>query len=154
MNRRTIGVVVIVALAIASTMLRDYLFVNLNYQMDHLAEQTAYSYAHSRFQAQVAHLDLADLVRWKWFLAIAFVLFSLLLAIGLSRILFGDHRYARPIVFGYAALGCASFLFHWLSSGADAWYNISVKLLHALQYPVILLFIWGAHQLWSLRRAG
>jgi cell division protein FtsW (lipid II flippase) len=154
MNRRTAGLVVIVLIAVVIGSLREYLFVNLNYQIDHLANGTAYSYAHSRFQLQVSGLHLQDLIRLKWFLAIAFVLVSLLLSIALARLLFGDHRYTRAIVFGFVAIGCLSFIFNWFSNGADGWYNISIKLLHAIQYPVILLFIWGAYQLSRMRRQG
>ncbi|MDQ3101751.1 MAG: hypothetical protein M3R08_10225, partial [Bacteroidota bacterium] len=76
----------------------------------------------------------------------------LVLGIVLSRILFGDHRHARLLLICYVILGSAALLFNALSNGSDGWYNISVKLLHTLQYPVVLVFIWAASQLSVVRR--
>jgi cell division protein FtsW (lipid II flippase) len=152
MSRRAWGMLVIVVVAVLLGALREFLFINLNYQIDHLEHGRAYSYAHSKFQRLVAGIDLQGLVILKWVWSGAYVLIMLILGILLSRLLFGDHRYAYPIVIGYIIIGILALLFHGISSGADAWYNIGVKLLHALQYPVILIFIWGAAQLAAFRR--
>lgn len=152
MSRRTAGMLVILAIAVLLGALREFLFINLNYQIDFLGHQREYSYAHSKFQVFVQGMELKDLVLFKWSLAGLYVLVMLLLGILLSRLLYGDHRHARSLVIGYTALALLALLFHAISNGADGWYNISVKLLHALQYPIILVFIWAGSQLASFRR--
>ncbi len=152
MSRRAVGMVVILVVAIVLGALRDWLFTNLNYQIDFLQNNRAFSYAHSRFQAFASAMDLGTLWTLKWALSSLYILVMLTLGIALSRMLFGDHRYALALVVGFGVVGVLALLFHGISSGADAWYNISVKLLHALQYPVVLIFIWGGAQLAAYRR--
>ncbi|MDQ3100486.1 MAG: hypothetical protein M3R08_03800 [Bacteroidota bacterium] len=152
MNRRITGMLVIGMVAVLLGAVREFLFINLNYQIDHLEHQRAFSYAHSKFQHLVAGLDLQDLLVLKWFLAVCYASIMLILGIVLSRMLFGDHRHARLLLICYLIIGTAALLFHAMSNGSDGWYNISVKLLHALQYPVVLVFIWAASQLSALRR--
>ncbi len=152
MNRRTRAVLAILLIAVVLGAIREFLFINLNYQIDFLGSDRAYSYAHSRFQTAVSGFDLRDLWILKWALAALFALMMLLLGIILSRILFGDHRYTFLLVIGYVTIGVMALLFHGISNGNDGWYNISVKLLHALQYPIVLIFIWGASRLGSIRR--
>lgn len=152
MSRRALGMLVILVIAVLLGAFRDWLFTNLNYQIDFLENHRNYSYAHSRFQHFAAGMDLRTLVTLKWIWAGAYVLIMLVLGIVLSQILFGDHRYAMWLVAGYVIIGLLSLVFHGISSGADGWYNISVKLLHALQYPVILIFIWGASRIAAFRR--
>ena len=152
MSRRTAGMLSILLIAVVLGAIREFLFINLNYQIDFLGSDRAYSYAHSQFQLAVAGLGLKELWIMKWAFAAVFALFMLLLAILLARVLFGDHRHAPKLVGAYAAIGIIALLFHAISNGNDGWYNISVKLLHALQYPILLVFIWGASQLAAVRR--
>ncbi len=152
MNRRTRAVLAILLIAVVMGAIREFLFINLNYQIDFLGSDRPYSYAHSKFQMAVEGYGLRDLWILKWVLAALFAGIMLLLAIVLSRVLFGDHRYALTLTIGYVAIGSAALLFNSISSGNDGWYNISVKLLHALQYPIVLVFVWGASRLAAGRR--
>jgi hypothetical protein len=48
------------------------------------------------------------------------------------------------ILVGFAAIGTLALLLHMGSGTHLALEGISVKLLHVLQYPVVLFFIWAA----------
>ena len=123
---------------------REFLFINLNYMIDLEANHREVSYAHSAFRALVDGWSLSSLIMLKWGLAVLFIALMLALSIAMSRVLFGDHRYRRTIMFGFVAFGGLALLLHAAGANSPAWEGVSVKLLHALQYPVVLLFIWAA----------
>ncbi len=149
MGRRT-GIVVIFAVAVLLGALREFLFLNLNYQLDFLANHRRVSYAHSLFRGWVAGMDHGQLLVLKWALALLFVLAMLVLAILLARLLFGDHRYRKAIITGFGAIGGTALLLYLVAPGRTVPGAIAVKLLHTLQYPVVLFFIWAG----SLLRPG
>ena len=153
MNRRTAGMLAILLIAVVLGAVREFIFHNLNYQIDFLAHERSASYAHSKFRAAVQGMDLADLLVAKWVLSILFAAFMLGLAILLARLLFGNGRYDKPLVIGYVLIGTAALVAHLLAGGNGAFRAISVKLLHALQYPVVLLLIWAGAMLNDHRRA-
>lgn len=147
MNRKTLASWGIVLVAIATGALHDFLAVNLNYQLHHVEHHSAFSFAHSKFQAWVHGWGAPEL-RWlKWSLAAAFIAINLVLSIGLARVRFGDHRYSTPLIFGFAVVAVCALIAQVLASHVGGLGTLSVKLLHALQYPVVLLLIWAAS--WS-----
>lgn len=119
---------------------RDSLFINLNYQIDHVRRATPGSFAHSRFQAQVAGWDLSDLVLLKWFLAGWFVLCMWGLSLLLLRNANGSWRMAKPISLIFAAIALSALLLHALARWVPV-EEASVNLLHAIQYPVLLVVL-------------
>lgn len=129
--------------AVALGALREFLFLNLNYQVDAVARNRPISYAHSMFQGWVEGWGLPELLRLKWALALLFAASMALACVLLARLLFGHNRYRRTIVVGYAMAGALALLLHALTSVHPAFGNIGVKLLHALQYPVVLFFVWA-----------
>jgi hypothetical protein len=145
--RRKAVVVLVLLVAVVLAERREFLFINLNYQIDHVQRGTEFSYAHSKFQQATAGRSLDELTALKWCASAAYVAVMTLLAVVLARSLFGDHRYARPILIGVAAAALAALslflLAHWVASLAD----VAVKLLHMLQYPVILLVLLAARSL-------
>ncbi|MBK9418546.1 MAG: hypothetical protein IPO05_12550 [Flavobacteriales bacterium] len=124
---------------------REFLFLNLNYQIDHLARRSAFSYAHSVFQRWTGGMDLDALLRWKWGLAVAFIAAMWTLAILTARVLVGDHRYLRVITLLFLAVAGLALMLH--LTAVPALEAVSVKLLHALQYPVVLVVLWVALRL-------
>jgi len=133
-DRWTIGLLLAVAVALGA--MREFVFVNLNYQLDHVARDTAFSYAHSIFQRWTAGMGLPGLRALKWAMALFFILTMTGLSTIAARQLFGDHRYMRTIFFGVGTVGTVALVFHALSLDLAA-----VKLLHALQYPVVLVIL-------------
>ena len=141
---RKVGIVAVLLVAIAWGAFREFVFINLNYTIDHLANHRPYSYAHSAFTAVVQGLDLGELVLLKWVLAALFIGVMLSLTVVMSRLLFGDHRYARVLAMGTVVLGALALLLHFAGRWHPAFDLVSVKLLHLLQYPAILLFLGTA----------
>lgn len=141
---RNLLVVIILLGGLAVGALREFLFINLNFQIQHVRYATPYSYAHSLFRAWVQGWDLADLLRLKWVLAVLLSAVMLGLCIGLARVLFGSHTYRKALVIGYGLAGALAVLLHLAGGLAPQLGSISVKLLHALQYPVMLFLVWAA----------
>lgn len=144
MTPRRAAITLIICIAVAIGAGREFLFLNLNYSIDHLANHRPVSYAHSLFQAAVGGYDLRTLLILKWCLALLFISVMFVLSLLMARLLFGDHRYRMTILLGFLVVGSLALL---LNTGAErypAMGNISVKLLHLLQYPVILFFLWAA----------
>ena len=142
MRKLFIGALVLGAVSLGA--LREFLFLNLNYQLDAVAHNRVISYAHSMFQAWVEGWDLPALLRLKWILALLFVALMALGAILLARVLWGDQRYRRIILFAFGAVGALALLMNALAALHPAFGAISIKLLHSLQYPVLLFFVWAA----------
>lgn len=144
---RKLGPWAVLVVAIAWGAFREFVFINLNYSIDHLANHRPYSYAHSSFTALVHGLDLGQLVLLKWVLAALFIGVMLALTVLMAKLLFGDHRYLRVLVVGTLVLGATAMLLHLAGRWHPAFDLVSVKLLHLLQYPAVLLFLWAASML-------
>ena len=69
-RRAAIAGILIVGIALGA--LREFLFINLNYQIDHLARHTRFSYAHSLFIHWTTSMELPGLIRLKWIMGAAF----------------------------------------------------------------------------------
>jgi len=145
--KRSVGIGLVLVLAILLGAAREFFFLNLNYAIDHLANHRAVSFAHSAFQAAVDGLGLRDLMALKWVGAITFILAMLVLTLWMARFLFGDHRYRIPILILTLAVGLLALALHLAGGLHPAFDLVSVKLLHLLQYPGILLFLWVASML-------
>lgn len=146
MRRRTLLALLMLA-AVALGAAREFLFLNLNYQIDAVANHRAVSYAHSLFRSWTAGLALDALLRLKWALAVLFIASTLALSITFARIAFGDHRYRTTLVWGFVLVGALALVMHLLATAVPPLYGVSVKLLHVIQYPVVLFVIWAAAML-------
>lgn len=144
---RSAGIALVLILAVMLGAVREFFFLNLNYAIDHLANHRAYSYAHSAFQAMVEGMTLQQLVLVKWVSAGLFILAMLGITIRMARLLFYDHRYRSPIILLTVLIAVLALLLHFAGSWHPAFDLVSVKLLHLLQYPGILLFLWIASML-------
>lgn len=153
MNRRRAIIASLLVAGIGLGALREFLFLNLNYQIDHVARHTPISYAHSIFQHWVRGSDLHSLVRLKWMLAFAFIALMWLLCVMFVRVLFADRQRWRPITILFMVTGAFALLLHFASRYLQGFEIVSVKLLHALQYPVMLFFLWAASFLGSVSEA-
>jgi hypothetical protein len=147
-HARTLGIAVV---GIALGAVREFMAVNLNYQIDAVRYQRVVSYAHSLFQAGVEGWSLAALVRLKWGLALFFSALMCLLCVALARVLNGDHRHRRAIVTAFLITGALALVLHLASIRVPQFAPASIKLLHLMQYPVVLFFVWAAS--WLEKRA-
>jgi hypothetical protein len=146
MNRKA-WMVLILIVAVALGSLHEFLFVNLNYQIDHVQRHTEYSYAHSAFQAWTRDWSGTALVRAKWSLALAFAGIMLGLTIAFARQVTGSHRYRWGIIGLFVGTAVIALALHGLARWWPPLAGVGVKLLHLLQFPVLLFFIWAASQL-------
>lgn len=143
MNRRSGLSIVLLTVSIAVGALREFLFVNLNYQLDFLSNRREQSYAHSSFQRWAQRFDVADLAAAKWLLAFGFIAITLALTLALARIRLGSGRLNKAIIIAFLIIGGLALVFHLASGTVVFLYPISVQLLHALQYPVLLIVVWA-----------
>jgi len=140
---RNLAAAAILVAAVTLGALREFLVLNLHYQVDAVARNRPISYAHSMFQGWVEGWELPELLRLKWVFAVFFAGAMALACVLLARVLFGDHRHRLTILLAYTMAGALALLLHVLSTVHPAFGNIGVKLLHALQYPVVLFFVWA-----------
>ncbi len=139
-NRRLEVIAVLVA-GIAFGAWREFAFINLNYQIDHVEHHTTFSYAHSMVQGWTRGIGLDGLLVLKWSLTLLSMAVMAGLCILLARILFGSWRQAVPILAGFAGFALLSVAMHGLARWAPPFELVSVRLSHMLQYPVPLLFV-------------
>ena len=143
---RRIEVWLVLVAGVALGALREFVFINLNYQLDHLARSTRWSYAHSAFQQLVGGMGLPALMRLKWALAALFIAVNAGLVVLLSRMLSGTGGRTRTILIAYLALGILAFLLEQASRTLPPLGRIAVQLLHLLQYPVPIVLLLAYHQ--------
>lgn len=152
MRQRDLLSAAVLAIGLALGALREFVFTNLNYQLDFLRRQgRGTNYAHSAFQRWAEGLEAERLMTLKWAAAGAFVLAMLLLTLALARVRLGSHRLAPAIAAGFAAVGLLSLALHGIGRAAPGLGAVSIDLLHALQYPLPLLVVWAGSWLAAQR---
>lgn len=144
MTSRRASIVLIVVAAVALGALREFLFLNLNYQLDHVARHTSISYAHSLFQGWVRGWDLRQLTVLKWVLTACFIALVWGLCLLLARRLSPRSSLRRLLTLTFIGVAALALALHVAARSVPALESVSVKLLHALQYPAPLLFTWAA----------
>lgn len=135
-----VGMVII---GIALGALREFIFVNLNYWIDHVARSTEHLYAHSYFDF-LHGTSLGSLKAMKWTIAVLLIILMFVLT-SLFLELFFQRREVRKwvvICFGGALSFSAIFyILHLILAPETAMLSISVKAFHALQYPFFVLVL-------------
>lgn len=139
--KRLPAVLLVLALAVMLGSLRDLLLINLNYQLDHVQRGTPYSYAHSAFQAAVSGWGLKALIVLKWGLAIGFVAATWTLCQALLAVFGVRARAGRLVTIGFGGIAVLALVAHVLAHFWPRLEPVSVDLLHAIQYPVIVLLL-------------
>ncbi len=120
---------------------REFTFINLNYQIDHLARHTPFSYAHSMVQGWLRGWDLRAVVLLKWSLALLSMAVMAALCVLLARVLLGTWRHARWILAGFAAFALLALVLHLLAPWVPGLDMVAIQVSHMLQYPVPLVFV-------------
>lgn len=142
MSRRTAFSLLLLAIGFALGALREFLFVNVNYQLDHLLRGTPYSFAHSAFQRWAHDWETSSLETLKWSLTAAFMLANLLLTVAMCRLRFGPGGPVRVVVGLFVAVALLSVSLFLFADAAPWIYPVALQLAHALQYPVPMLILW------------
>jgi hypothetical protein len=123
---------------------REFLFINLNYQLDHLLRHTRFSYAHSLFIRWSAGLDASDLLRLKWGLVAVFMAYFAVSCVLLARVASRTWAHTRGILAGFVGFAALALLLHAGARWAPGLWPVAVQVSHMLQYPVCLLFVFFA----------
>ena len=140
MNRLP-AVLAILVIAVALGSLRDFLLINLNYQLDHVQRATPYSYAHSAFQVAVAGWGPRALIALKWGLGIGFTCTTWGLCQALLAVYGVRARLGRAVTLGFLAMASLALVARVLAGAWPALEPLSVDVLHAIQYPVVVLLL-------------
>ncbi len=136
----TVSLLLFTAIVLGS--LREFLFVNVNYQIDHVSRATPFSYAHSAFQGWVAGWGSHALVRLKWSMAVAFIVVMWSLCLLLLRAYAAPRRLFLLVSALFVLVPTTALLLHLLAYRAPLAEEASVNLLHAVQNPIVLVFLW------------
>ncbi|HEY0978060.1 MAG TPA: hypothetical protein VGE21_11385 [Flavobacteriales bacterium] len=150
---RNPGVWSVLLLSILVGSVREFLFINLNYQIDHVQRGTRFSYAHSKVQAVLSGVDLGTLQFLKWTVAVVFIAAGAALCSAMDRAMQGSWRHTKAIVLTFVAVAALAFGLHLLAAVVPRLSTVSIQTLHMLQYPVPVLFVLLAGML-PLRRSA
>jgi len=142
MRRTGLLSALLVCTAIALGALREFVFVNLNYQIDFVLHARPGNYAHSAFRAWADGMGATELIGAKWAFAAGFVAAILALTIALARVRLANHGWLKAICITFFSLSALALLLHALSGALPALYPVSIALLHGMQYPVPVLVVW------------
>ena len=147
MTQRNAAILLVLAASVALGALREFLFLNLNYQIDFVRFDRPVSYAHSLFQGWVKGAGLPELLALKWGFSVLYIAVMALLSVLLARLLWGDHRYSTALLLGFLVLSAMALMTHLLAGSVPAFSSVSIHLLHSMQYPVVLFFLVAASAL-------
>lgn len=126
---------------------REFMFINLNYEIDHLSRATQTSYAHSQFRYWVSGRTLQELIFIKWSAALFFIACMLVLTIIFGKTLSGDFRMLSTTVLIFTVLSLVALALHWAADFVPNLKRVAVVILHSIQYPVPLLILFFSYRL-------
>ncbi len=133
----------LVVLGISLGALREFIFINLNYWIDHVARSTEFCYAHSFFDFWEGW-SLDRLKMTKWIFAVTFIAMMFVYTNIFLKLLFRGRTILKWVVLSFATTIFISLIFfglHAILGQEQAMLSIAVKALHAVQYPFLLFFL-------------
>jgi len=142
-DSRTFILISLVIIGISLGALREFIFINLNYWIDHVARHTQHLYAHSFFDF-LQGSSLGNLKMIKWTVAIGFVVLMLIFTILFLEVFFRRREVRKWVVIcftGTLVFSASFFLLHLICAPETAMLSISVKAFHALQYPFFIIVL-------------
>jgi len=133
----------LVVLGISLGALREFIFINLNYWIDHLARLTEFCYAHSFFNF-LEGSSLVNLKTTKWAMAVFFIVLMFSFTSAFLKLLFRDRPVLKWAILSFGTTILISLIFfglHAFLGPEQVMLSIAVKALHAVQYPFLLFFL-------------
>ena len=125
--------------------LREYLFVNINYNIEFVSGNRVYNYADSALEF-MSKYSISTLYTFKWVGTILFFLLYWLSGVVLIKVLFQQKKF----IFIYSIIYLAIFSFAGLSylsgqifSEPDEGYRLARQIMGWGQSPIPLMFLWG-----------
>jgi len=152
MKKKWIYLITIISIFIFLGYIRDFIFVNINFQLTHLNKNTEYSYLHSFFyNFGIQNLTMNQLFSLKWGLTFLWVFLNASLSFAATKIYYPTQKIIGIIVLSIFATCCflASIIFSigYFSGSNGNYYPIVRALIGAAQSPIPLLIILPAIKL-------
>ena len=155
--KQKIKYIILILLAICLEYLRDYLFININFQIDFL-ENTLnnleqFNNTDSFIHSFIHNVDISKLKSFKWILSIIFSLLYFLIGIIFSKYFFSNSLHKSfSIIFSVGGTVILSFSYlifmfgkHLSLENQTNFYFVSLELSHYIQsslYPITFLLIF------------
>ncbi len=155
--KQKIKYLILIVIAICLEYFRDYLFININLQIDFL-ENTAnnleqFNNTDSNIHSFINNVDISKLNSFKWILSILFSLLYFLIGIIFSNFFFSKSLHKSfSIIFFVGGIVILSFSFliflfgkHLSLENQTNFYFVSLELSHYIQsslYPITFLLIF------------
>jgi len=150
-KRRIIGII-LVGFIIYIGLVRDSLFVNINYIIDQLFYNKELTYYHSMYTFLVP-LGVGGLMKLKWALTFVFMLLNLGASYYILKTLFVESKLTiRLLLWGYLLLFVLSafiFAVGKLTGQNELGYTLSRRFMGVLQSPVPLMVTAAVHILFN-----
>lgn len=144
-RNRIIIILLFVAWVVFLGFLREYLFVNINYNIEFLSGNRVYNYADSAFQF-MSEYSISTLYTLKWVGTLLFFLLYWLSGILFIKILYNQKKFMLIYtiiylaIFTFAGLAYAGGL---IFSEPGEGYSLARKIMGWGQSPIPLMFLWG-----------
>lgn len=143
-NNKTRGLLVLlVGAMVALGFVRDFIFVNLNYQLSFVYYEKERSFTHSFFDF-LNNYSYSQLYYSKWWLTGIFALLNILLCLVLVYLLFKSKRKVKVaglILSGLVVLAFIGYAAGYLTGSTDTAYRFARTIMGALQSPLPALFL-------------
>lgn len=143
-----------------SDFIRDYFFKNTGFQIfylshfDALGNPTAINYTDSGLEGFFENYTISDLVKFKWFLTVAFSLYFMGLCMLISFLFYQRKEILKftLLLYGFIFFSAGIvYLSRYFSSGyiwQENTYLVSMQLVHFLQSSLPTLFIVASFKIY------
>ena len=155
-RKRVFVLIALVVIGVSLGALREFIFINLNYWIDHVLRNTNFIYAHSFFDF-LEGSSLGYLKTLKWIAAIVFILLMFFYSIACIEVFFNDRSLRVWVLMTFlgATIVSAAFLgLHSILAPETAMLSIAVKAFHSMQYPFFVLILIPAISLFKGTRSA
>ncbi len=129
--------------------LRDFIFVNINYQLQHLYYQTEHTYAHSFF-AFLSDYSYQQLYYGKFALTALFTLLYLVLTSLSIQLIYRKRQWLKWILYLFGAMVTVAAIFYGLGyafGNPTRGYKLARVFMGIVQSPIPLMVLIPAFSL-------
>jgi hypothetical protein len=133
----------LVVLMILLGAFRDFVFVNINYQLNYLWKEQDFSRAHSFFDF-LAGYDYWTIYYWKFALTGIFALLYFVLTWTLIKVIFNNRKFQRYAVILFGSVVAMSLLLFgggYLFGNAHFGYDLARHFMDVVQSPIAAMIL-------------
>ena len=142
-NSKWLKILIAIALFIAVGLLRDFIFVNWNYQLNATFHNKSFTYAHSFFDF-LTTWSYSTLYWGKWVLTAIFCLANFII----GYLYFTKKSIKNQLTYIYVVIGIVALIVFGLSYlGVNKAYTLSREIIGFLQSPLPAILLYFVHRL-------